>query len=127
MTQTAPVCFVSTNQQIGQPPGVQLPALPVATDLPSALSAIQAMTNMLNLLTGQTGQSGAQGNVGAAGAAGAGGKNQKGGRFQEVAGSRVTQDIQLTSDDGSVTFTIKQINAITWQDTITGEQITWNR
>ncbi len=123
----APVCNISVNEVINQPPGVKLPSIPQANDLASALQAIQAMTDMLNLLTGQTRNLRAP--PGRRGAPGQPGKNNnnKVGRFNEEAGSRVTEEVKMESTDGSVTFTFKQINKLTFRDSITGELIIWQR
>ena len=136
----APSCFVSVNEPINQPPGVRLPSIPQANDLQSALSAIGAMRELLNLLTGQTVQQRNQGQPGRAGQQGKAGKpgdpakpnkNQdqqnKTGRWQEVPGSRVTQQVTMDSTDGSVTFTFNQINRVLLQDSVTGETWLWQR
>ena len=136
----APSCFVSVNETINQPPGVKLPSIPQATNLASALSAINAMTQLLNLLTGQTVQQSSRGQPGRAGSQGKQGKpgdpakpnkntdqQNKTGRWQEVPGSRVTQEIKMTSDDGSVTFTFNQINKVVLEDSVTGELWSWSR
>ena len=120
-----PTCFISVNEPITQPVGVKLPAIPQATDLNSALQAIQAMTDMLQILTGQTVNT--RGPTGRQGAPGQPGKNNqnKVGRFTEI--SRAVEEVKMTSDDGSVTFTFKQINSLTLRDNITGETWQWKR
>ncbi len=49
----APVCLISRSQQPTAPsPGIKLPSIPKAIDLPSALQAINSLTMIVNLLSG---------------------------------------------------------------------------
>jgi hypothetical protein len=43
----APVCPVSRSQPVAAQPGVQLPAVPLATDLPSLVAAVNSLRNLL--------------------------------------------------------------------------------
>lgn len=122
----APVCNISVNEVINQPPGVKLPSIPQATDLPSALSAIQAMTDMLNILVGNIPNT--RGQPGRAGQAGQPGKNPKNsiGRFTEVSGSRVTEKVKVTNPQDSSQFVeVERINKVVMRDNVTGEQWIW--
>jgi hypothetical protein len=125
----APQCFISVNEQINQPPGAILPAIPPANDMQSALAAIAAMRQMLMQMTGQIGgladrgqQQGSQGNQQNNNQ---NKKQQALGRWTEI--NRAVGKVTLKSTDGSVTFEIDQINKLTFQDTVTKEQFVWNR
>lgn len=125
----APVCFVSVNETINQPPGARLPAIPQANDLQSALAAIQAMTQILNQLTGAAGAGGANTGAGSPGKQQGSQSNQKDasqsknqqkqGRWNKI--NEVKEPVTMTSTDGSVTFTFDQVTSVTMQDTVTGQ------
>lgn len=122
----APVCHVSTDEKINQPPAKQLPAIPQATDLNSALAAINAMRQILQAMLGRSGSSGGLPRPGSAGPTqGLATRNQQqAGRWREV--NRATKEIKIPIDDSSdpPTVTIKRTNSITMQDTVTGEILT---
>jgi hypothetical protein len=118
-----PVCHVSTDQVIDQPPKVLLPSIPEATDLNSALAAINAMRQMLLLLAGQIGRGGAQGPPGAAGKSA---QKEKVGRWNEV--SRSTSKVKVFNPDDKTQFVeVERINKLTMKDSVTNEQWIWNR
>ena len=119
----APTCFVSQDQVIDQPPAKQLPSIPQATDLPSALAALNAIRQILNAMNNQTQQGGQQGPRGAAGKPG---KKEKS-RWVEI--SRATEKIKVPIiDTGDKPFVeVERINRFTMQDTVTGTEFTWNR
>ena len=49
----APVCHIPTSAPAAQPNGINVPSIPPATDLNSALAAIAALTRAVQLLSGQ--------------------------------------------------------------------------
>lgn len=121
----APVCHVSVDQQIDQPPAKQLPAIPQATDLPSALAAINSMRMIIHAMTGQQGGSGGLPRPGSAGASGQPSKKQQQvGRWVET--GRSAKEIKIPIDDTTdpPTVTIRRTNSITMRDTVTGEVLT---
>jgi hypothetical protein len=111
------------------PPSPQLPAIPTASNLPTALSAIQALTQAVRLLAGQFLSK--SNNVAPGTQTTAAVKPNAPStisRFTEVPGTRVTVQVALpVTGGGGGTVTINQINAITWQDQVTGQTILWQR
>jgi hypothetical protein len=123
-----PTCGNSVDQVISQPPVQTTPSIPQAYDLQSVIQAIQQLTQGYNQLTGRTGNNNSQqsknntqqpkNNTSQ--------KKPKLGRFVEQ--RRVTSNVKIYSAQDPATFvTVKQINALTFRDTVTGETWTWGR
>jgi hypothetical protein len=94
------------------------------------LPALQALIQNLNLLTGNgpapnnNGGGGGGGNVGQQKAP----PKAKQGRFVELTGQRVTADVKVYSKQDPSTFVAyKQINGMTFKDSVTGELWSWGR
>src|SRR5665647_1321109 len=110
----APVCHVSNDQVITQPSPKQ-PAIPNATDLPSALVAIAALKKIVEELT----QPPPQNNSG-------GVTSSKPARWEQL--KRTTETVKVTNPtDPSQFVEIERIKNLTMKDTKTGEQWDWNR
>jgi hypothetical protein len=78
-----------------------------------------------DMLRGQAGQTGKQG---APGKAGQNAKKPKTGRFQEITTQRITKKAKVFSkQDPTVFVEFKQINGMTFKDTVTGELWKWTR
>ncbi len=130
----APVCHVSVDEVLTQPPARKLAYIPPATDLQSALRAIEALRQNILVLTGQLAaqrptiaffsQGGAAGTgsqvAGARPSNSKPGSNPDQGRWIEQ--SRTTEVKRITNpDDESQFVDVQQINRLTMQDTVTGE------
>ena len=125
-----PTCQASFNEVVDQPTPQNTPSIPQATDLQSVIYAVQQLTQGYNQLTGRTGQPGQQGRTGQPGQQGRAGQAPKSkiGRFQELTQQRVTAKVKVYSKQDPETFVeYKQINAMTFKDTVTGEQWNWAR
>jgi hypothetical protein len=138
----APVCHISKDQDITeQPKPTLLPFVPAAIDLPSALQAIQALRLIVEMLAGQTipNQGGSGFNNGTqlpglrppAPNQNVGKRNPNANeRYSEVRSQRVEKKLRVFQDNdpsSSNWVDIKQVNAVTWVDNVTGEKITWSR
>ena len=128
---TCPTCSSSVPVAIDQPAAPTIPSIPTAHDLPSALAAIQALSMTHNIVYPG----------GGGGSKGQGSKQQpqsknntkppqkpKVGRFEEQKSKRVTANVKVYSKQDKETFVeYKQINGMTFKDTITGETWNWSR
>jgi hypothetical protein len=118
-----PTCQASFDQAVSQPIQPQTPSITPAYDLQSLLQAVQQLTQGYNQLTGRTNNNQSQP------------KNNmpqppkpKIGRFIEQKPARVVSTVKVYSkQDPSVFVEVKQINAMTFQDSVTGELWTWGR
>ncbi len=124
---TCPTCSSVVPVAIDQPTAPTIPSIPQASDLPSALAAIQALSITHNIMHGSNSKSPQHQNQGQD-------KNQtpnkkpKVGRFQELTAQRVTAKVKVYSKQDKDTFVeYKQINGMTFKDTITGETWNWSR
>ena len=126
---TCPTCSSTVPVSIDQPTAAPIPSIPIASDLPSALAAIQALSMTHNIVYGY-------------GGGGGGSKQQpqqsknntkppqkpKVGRFEEQKSKRITTKVKVYSKQDKETFVeYKQINGMTFKDTITGETWNWSR
>lgn len=122
----APVCHVSVDQVIDQPPVQQLPAIPQVNDpndMSGIIAAINGLTAFVNMLAGRMNQPGPVGPPGAAGRPGAPPKTATG-RFTEV--NRSTKEVVIkSSTDPDVSVTVLRIQNLTMRDNVTGETWTW--
>ncbi len=124
---TCPTCSSAIPVAIDQPTAPTIPSIPAASDLPSALAAIQALTMTHDIMHGSNSKSPQQQKQGQ-------NKNKtpndkpKIGRFQELTAKRVTAKVKIYSKQDKATFVeYKQINGMTFKDTITGEMWNWSR
>ncbi len=132
MADAAHVCHSSSDEpaSIGQPTTPQLPSIPIATDLTSALAAINALRNAFNLLAGIRPQyvvyPARQGVPGVAGAPGKQGKAPKPARVREL--SRKTKVVRVHNPKDKTQYVdIRRIEQLIMKDRVTGEQWVWNR
>jgi hypothetical protein len=133
----APVCHISKDQDITeQPKPTLLPFVPAAIDLPSALQAIQALKLIVEMLAGQQVVNNPNGTLQAGlrpapGNQNVGKRNPNANeRYSEVRSQRVEKKLRVFQDNdpsSSNWVDIKQVNAVTWVDNVTGEKITWSR
>lgn len=116
-----PTCQSSISEPIDQPTPQQTPSIPPAYDLPSLLSAVKQLTLGYELLSGRLlGNKQTKNNTSP--------KKPKLGRYVEQKQGRVTQDVKVFSKQDPETFvTFKQINALQFKDSVTGETWTWQR
>lgn len=123
---TCPTCSSSVPVAIDQPAGPVIPSIPNAYDLQSALAAIQALSITHNIMHGGGGvkqpqQQQSKNNTKPP-------QKPKVGRFQEIKAQRVTANVKVYSKQDKETFVAyKQINGMTFKDTITGEMWNWSR
>lgn len=133
----APVCHVAPESSVTtQPTGALLPVIPQATDLTSALNAIGAirqtlmqMNNQLRNQSNNSNRGGGQGGSGGGGSAGVSGqKKPKMGRWNEIPDERVVQTVRIFNPKDKEQYVdVQRINALTFQDTVTGESFYWYR
>lgn len=148
----APVCHISPQQQISQPPAgkIKLPSIPpvsmpsfragtdpsIITAMQSMAATITALKQMVELLSGQqahrsSGQApGGQAGPGRAAGPGAHGtppsskKTQS--RFFET--NRATAEVKIENPEDPTQFVkVRQINSLELTDAVTGETWQWNR
>jgi hypothetical protein len=107
----APVCHVSPDQVINQPPVKQLPAIPQATDLNSALAAINAMRLTLQMMLDQAAR-----------------KTQKDKVGRYVVREKAEKKVRVyNKDDHEQYVDVMRTNKLVMQDTVTGEYWTYIR
>jgi hypothetical protein len=116
----APVCHDSRDQVIIQPPPKQHPAIPVATDLKSALAAISVLKQIVENLTQPHIDNGGGGQT----------INTtppvKQPRWTQA--TRTTEKVKITNpDDPSQYVEIERIKSLSMKDGITGDSWQWNR
>ncbi len=106
-----PTCHASTDEVINQPNTSNLvSAVHAPTDMSGVLQALQQVIYNLNRITNNSPG------------------NKKIGRFQEVKAQRITAKVKVYSKQDKETFVeYKQINGMTFKDTVTGEQWNWSR
>jgi hypothetical protein len=108
----APVCHDSRDQVISQPAPNKLPAIPIATDLPSAIRAIAALKTIVEQITRPT-------TTRPTPLPGIGTYKQF---------SQVTEKVKVTNpNDPSQFVEIERIKSLVMKDIKTGEAWTWNR
>jgi hypothetical protein len=140
----APVCHVSTNQDVtATPTGRNLPNIPRATDLASALAAIEAIRKILMGLTGQVSvrpppsaplpgsgagfsfNSPAGANIRFSPEKKSNSDPKDNGRWLET--ERVTELKKIKNpDDPDQFIKVRRINKLVMRDSLTGEQWVFN-
>lgn len=118
---SAPVCHIAPeNSRIPQPAVRGLPAIPIATDLQSALAAINAMRLIIQKITNQNqDDNGTQINNFQM-------KPDKSTTWAED--SRKTETVKVYNpDDHSQFIEVERINQLVMKDKTTGNKWTWNR
>ena len=133
----APVCHISKDQDITeQPKPTLLPFVPAAIDLPSALQAIQALKLIVQMLAGQQLVKNPNGTLqvglrpAPSNPAVGKGNPKANERYTEVRSARVEKTLRVFQDNDKTSSNwvdIKQVNAVSWVDNVTGELITWAR
>lgn len=122
---TCPVCQTSFDQKVDQPAPQTTPSIPAAYDMPSLIAAVQLLTQGYNQITGRAG--GVSGFKSKSNSD-ANNKKPNPGRFIEQRQSRVTETHKVFSKQDPTTFVeFKQINSMTFKDSVTGELWTWTR
>lgn len=100
-----PVCNLNAKVNVQQPPIQSAPQIPVANDLPSALQAIQSMSQILQVIINQLpGPNNIiqQNNA----------KQPSGGNFQEVPGSRQSQNVRIYNPSDHTQYV--DVNQVTY-------------
>lgn len=109
----APVCHIVQQLPGAEPQTARLPAIPIATDLPSALAAIAALRQIVHSITGQLP------NLGTA-------KTQP--VLKEILNKRTTETVRVKNpQDNSQFVDVEQINHLEFQDASSGQKLIWNR
>lgn len=124
----APVCPVSRDEVIGQPSTANIPNIPLANDLPSALAAINAMRQAVMIMNNRIiinntyitpGKQGGNSSTKT--------KPPSDGDFKEVAGTRQTKTVRVEQEGNPNNFVeFEQINSLTLKDK-NGETWVWKR
>ena len=109
-----PVCFQSTYEIISQPDTSTLtPSVAVPTDMSGVLPALAQLIHGYNMLRG---------------AAFKRSPTKKKPRYEEQKAKRLTAKVKVFSKQDPTTFIeFKQINGMTFKDTVTGELWVWQR
>lgn len=117
----APICYINPPPPTAEPVAPTIPAIPVATDLASALSAINLMRQII-----QTGGGQIPGGAGAGGGTIARKKNDA--NFKELKVKRVYATTRVFNPQNSNQYVdVKQITGLTFQDPITKQEIVWTQ
>lgn len=127
----APVCEIIPTISDTQPPQARLPAIPIATDLASALAALNAMRAwMLQMMQTQPGHNFWGGGHGSGGAGGRGGgktpqpKPPKMGRWIQKDITR--QKVRVFNpQDHEQYVDVSRVTRLVMRDTVTGEEWVW--
>lgn len=119
---SAPICHIPPEDaQIPQPPTRDLPSIPAATDLRSALMAINTIRHVIQVITGQLPPGGGN-NFNT--------KPDPNNKLQWTEQSRVTEKVRIyqNNDPSTGNFVeIEQINKLTMADKKTGQTWSWDR
>lgn len=116
-----PVCHISPTKPAVLPSLKNLPQIPPATDLKSALAAIGAMTMIIRILTGDNGINGQNGQNG-----GGGGDSKSDGDWREQ--NRVTEKKRIYNPkDKSQYIDVERINSLTMSNEKTKSRWKWDR
>lgn len=131
----APVCPISRSQAVPGQPGIMLPSIPKAMDLPSVIMAVNAITQILINMTVppraggvspiQLGTPALAKPTGGVAASGVSGKASRGTWFET---DRQTEVVKVVNPDDDTQFvTFERINSITMTNSSTNESLTWTR
>lgn len=118
----APVCNVTPAKAPVVTPSTALPAIPVATDMPTLLSAVNTMRNIIQRQANQIGSSfSAQAQPD---------KNKQkkppNSGFNEIATKRVYKTVKVSNPkDASQYVYVKQIVGLSFENPQTKQTITW--
>jgi hypothetical protein len=94
-----------------------IPAIPVATDMASAIQAINTMRQIIQAMTNQTG---------GGGGGGPGTVSTVQANFQENKSKRVVQTVRVYNPNDKTQFVdVKQITGLTFENRLTKQTITW--
>jgi len=116
----APVCPTSKSQELSAQPGIMLPQIPAAVDLPSALLAINQMRQIINFLVAPS----VTNLFGSPLLLNLQVPNIRS-NWQEI--HRVSQVDRVYSPlDKSVWVDVERINSLTMKDQLTGNVLQWN-
>jgi len=116
-----PTCHTSVDEPVTQPDTrTLLQSITPPTSMSDVLAALQQLIINFNLITGN--------GPGNSNQPGKPGKPPKLGRFVENRQGRITKQVKIYSKQDPDTFVVvDQINALTFKDSVTGEQWTWGR
>jgi hypothetical protein len=121
-----PTCHTSVDELITQPSTNLLQSITPPTDMSGVLPAVQQLVYNFNMITGNGPSRSGGGGQGQG--QGQNGKKGKKPRFEEQLPKRITKQVRVYSkQDKEVFVEYKQINGMTFQDTVTKELWVWNR
>src|SRR4029077_10642970 len=121
---SAPVCNITPQPPIAEPVAPELPTIPVATDLPSALAAINAMRQIIHALTNQLSEN----NSGSGKTIITGLKpppKKKHANFTEIVAKRTTDEVVVTDPNSSASVTVKRITGLTFVNPVSKQTWVW--
>lgn len=114
---TAPICYINPPPPSAEPVKPTIPAIPVATDLASAIKAINTLTQIVQQITNQVGSS-----------SGGGGASVKTANFSEDKSKRTTIITRVFNPTDKTQFVdVKQITGLTFHNPVTKQTITWKQ
>jgi hypothetical protein len=128
---TAPICPVPGAEPIGQPGGANIPSIPVANDLESAIAAVNTMRIAIGMLAGHIRPSNKQVKPGHQGGSfGSHTKDSnnagKNGNWNEI--KRTVKRVRVSNpDDESQFVDVDRIDNFTMRHRISGDTWVWNR
>ena len=116
----APVCNINPPAPTAEPQVSSLPAIPVATDLASALRAINTISQIIQAMTNQNSDNSFPQKPIIS--------TKKDANFHEVVARRIIKKMKITDpNDSSVFVEVKQITGLTFLNKVTGQAINWKQ
>lgn len=120
----APVCLINAPLPSAEPQTPTLPAIPVATNLASAIQAVNILSQIVQAMTNQSAAQSAGFSGGFTGPKKKPAKNNS--NFQELTAKRTTTTTKIYDPkDNTVYVEVKQITGLTFVNKVTGQEITW--
>lgn len=118
----APICYINPPPPTAEPVTPTIPAIPVATNLASAIQAVNILRQII-----QT-----QGNQIPGGGTGGGGssthKKKNDANFVEIKAKRISTTTRVFNPQNRSQYVdVKQITSLTFIDPISKQEITWQQ
>jgi hypothetical protein len=121
----APICFTNPPPPTAEPVQPTIPAIPVATNLASAIQAINTIAQIIRSLTNQVP---AGPNEIIYDLVSKPSSKKKQANFQEIVTKRTYATTRVTNpQDPKQYVDVKQITGLTFIDKLTGQEITWTQ
>lgn len=122
----APVCVIQPTEPIQVPKGQQLPPIPIATNLLSAIQAINAMRQLIIVMLGQISPNGQPTPGG--GFSSNLPPDPKKANFKEVRAARQTTTMRIYDPTNRNNYVdVQQITGLTFIDPLTSQTINWQQ